>query len=152
MPIEVEAFRKEVELLINAVGDDRYGYFNYNGKKSFRKVVNTHFSNVRVGRKYGIYIVKYQENNEVIYIGKGGSIDEHGHFGKQDIPERLINTRKGNKSANATFLEYYNNGGPLRIEYFVLPDKELCPGMVEAFLLQAYLKEHGCLPKKNKKL
>ncbi len=104
MSIEVEAFEKEMKSLRKLVGDKRYGHFDYNGEKSFRKVVNTHFSSVRGERKYGVYIVKYQEKNEVIYIGKGGSIEEDGHFGKQDIPERLINTRYGNKSANVTFL------------------------------------------------
>lgn len=152
MPIEVQAFEEEVKWLRNLVGNKRYDYFDYNGEKSFRKAVKAHFAGARGARKYGVYIVRYQESNEVIYVGKGGTIEQDGNFGKQDMPERLINTRNGNKTANATFLEYYNNGGPLRIQYFLLPDKELCPGMIEAFLLQAYLKEHGHLPKKNKEL
>lgn len=152
MPVEVGLFEEEVKLLSNNVDDEQHGYFDYNGKKSFKKVTKEHFGSVQGLRKYGVYIVRYQESNEVIYIGKGGSIDQHGNFGKQDLPKRLINTRTRNKSADDTFLEYYNDGGPLRIEYFILPDKKLCPGMMEAFLLQAYLKAHNHLPKKNKKL
>lgn len=151
MPIEVEAFEKEVKWLINAVGDERYGYFDFNGEERFTEVASKHFEGVQGGKKYGVYILRSRKNKEVIYIGKGGTITQNGDFKGQDIRGRLTNTRR-NKNANDTFLEYYRNDGPLRIEYLILPDKELCPSMFEAFLLQAYLKEHGHLPRENKEL
>lgn len=151
MAIVVRRFEEEVKWLRNLVGDERYGYFDFNGEERFTEVANKHFEGVLGAKKYGVYIVRCRKSNQVIYIGKGGTIRQDGNFRGQDICGRLTNTR-GKNNANDTFLEYYKNYGPLRIEYFILLDKELCPAIVEAFLLQAYLKEHGHLPKENKEL
>ena len=112
MPTIVGSFEEEVKWLRCLVGDERYGHFDYHGEETFQDIVGKHFKNVQFAKKYGVYIVRCQESNKVIYSGKGGTIGQDGDFKRQDIFGRLTNTR-GNKNANETFIDYYKNYGHL---------------------------------------
>jgi len=149
MPFTIGCFDNEIKWLKNKLGNS-CAYFDYNGITPLKDVVNEHFGDKRTAKKHGVYLVRVKEKQEIIYIGKAGQIKQNGDFKRQDIPNRLKNTRRS-KTANETFSEYSRDYGPLRIEYLLLTNKKLCPSFVEAFLLQAYLKKYGHLPKENQK-
>jgi len=112
--------------------------------------VKSHFENIKQKGKY-VYIVRQKETNEVLYIGKAGTINQNGEFKNQDLIGRLTNVRGEKISANEWFKNLYKEKGPLIVEYILLPETE-SPGYVENLLLQLYLNEHGRLPCKNEKL
>jgi hypothetical protein len=125
------------------------GFFEYiSSTSSFSSISSSHFKNLAIKRKYGIYVVRLQSNREVLYVGKSGSLDKQGRYKDQDIPSRLNNT-KGKMSANEWFARIVNEKGPLIIEYIFLEPSPESPALVEAILLQAYLNENGCLPYLN---
>ncbi len=150
MPIDVNEFEKEIQWIRKTVGEAGFGYFDYDGEGLFTVAAKKHFKTIQREKTFGVYIVRCRKNQEVIYIGRGGTIKQNGEFKQQDIRGRLTNTR-GRRSADDTFCEYVKKYGALRIEFFILMDKGFCPGAVEALLLQAYLKENGHLPEKNGK-
>ena len=121
-----------------------------NSSKKFTEIVKSHFENIKQKGKYGVYIVRQKETNEVLYIGKAGTINQNGEFKNQDLIGRLTNVR-GEISANEWFKNLYKEKGPLIVEYILLPET-ISPGYVENLLLQLYLNEHGRLPCKNEKL
>lgn len=116
----------------------------------FRGTVTLHFHGIsRKSERHGIYIVRKKRDQEVLYIGKGGTIDSKGSFKDQDIPGRLKNVKDGEVQADDWFRDLLEDKGALLVEYVFLPISE-SPAFVEAALLQAYLNDHGHLPCKNK--
>jgi hypothetical protein len=95
-----------------------FKYYNKNVK--FTNMVRRIFKKIKQKRKYGIYIIK--QRKEILYIGKGGTIDQKGRFKKQGLLERLTNTRK-RLSANKFFSNLCKKG-PITIECIFLPKKE----------------------------
>lgn len=111
---------------------------------SFRKAVREHFS----GRSlYGVYVVYRQTPDDILYVGKAGTLDGSGRFKDQDLPGRLANVR-GKVPAEEWFRDLVNQHGPIKIKYFVL-DQRCSPALVEAALLQLYLDTRGRLPNGN---
>lgn len=51
----------------------------------------------KVPKGYGAYIIYTNEKNceNIVYIGKGGTIKNDGGFGKQQLRERLNNQQHG---------------------------------------------------------
>ena len=130
-----------------------HGSFEYvDSLERFREVVSRHFGLFKGKPKYGVYVVRQKSTNEVLYVGKGGTIDNQGSFKGQDIPGRLRNVRANNVSANEWYAALLNETGPLLIEYVFLGMRPVSPGLAEARLLQAYLNDHGHLPSCNKSL
>jgi hypothetical protein len=128
--------------------DFRLGSFTYADPATrFESAVVKHFGKVD-GKVYGVYIVRKLDTREVVYIGKGGTIDQQGQFKDQDLPVRLRNSR-GKISANQWFRELVEERGALVVEYLVV-EAPVTPAYVEATLLQAYFVEHKRLPPKNK--
>jgi len=127
------------------------GFFEYNGPPTiFTTKVTEHFRDMSWKKeRYGIYIVRQKNTQEILYIGKGGTIDSEGRFKGQDIPGRLKNVKDSNRRANDWFCDLFKEKGALRVEYIFLPISE-SPAFVEAALLQVYLNEHHYLPYKNK--
>ena len=147
--ITVGSFEDEIALLKKTC---EYGSYEYsNPSDSFRSCTTLHFRGVRRQERYGVYVVRQRDNQEVLYIGKSGTIDSQGRFKGQDIPERLKNVKGGDVSADKWFRDLLREKGPLVIEYVFLSISK-SPALVEAALLQAYLNEHHGLPYKNKSL
>jgi len=132
-------------------GEYEHGAFEYaDPSTDFRSAVTSHFGGIsRKNERHGIYIVRKKGDEEVLYIGKGGTIDSEGCFKTQDIPKRLKNVKDGVVQADDWFCDLLEDKGALLVEYVFLPISE-SPAFVEAALLQAYLNEHGHLPCKNK--
>ena len=147
--IVIEPFEDEMASLKEA---HEHGSFEYaNPLRTFSSCVRLHFSRTKRLEKYGVYVVRQRSIGEVLYIGKGGTIDPEGKFREQDIPDRLTNVKAHDISANRWFANLCQEKGPLLIEYVFLSTSK-SPALVEATLLQAYLNEHHRLPYKNKSL
>ena len=96
----------------------------------------------------GIYILTATDRNEVIYIGKAGTVRTDGTRKRQSIRERLTAPR-GGSSSDTWFADAANAIGPFRVTVLPTPP-DLAPGYVEVLLLQAFLTEHGRLPSLNR--
>lgn len=147
--INVGSFEDEIGLLKKTYEHDFYEYGN--PTDSFKTCTNSHFNGVKRKERYGVYVVRHRDTQEVLYIGKGGTIDSKGIFKGQDVPKRLRNVKGENVSADVWFRNLLQEKGPLIIEYIFL-SKSKSPALVEAALLQAYLNEYHSLPYKNKSL
>lgn len=147
--ITVGLFEDEIALLKKTC---EHGFYEYsNSSESFRTCTTSHFRRVKQKERHGIYVVCQRDTQEVLYIGKSGTIDSQGQFKGQDIPKRLKNVKEGHASANKWFRDLLQERGALVIEYIFLPTSK-SPAFVEAALLKAYLNEHHRLPYKNKSL
>lgn len=125
--------------------------FEYSGGAlSFRRVVKEHFGDSK-DRTYGVYILYGNQRQEVLYIGKGGTLDTDGSFKDQGLIGRLRNVRKGDVCADKWFRDLASQHGPIIVDYIEL-DKTCSPGFVEALLLQAHLNTYDRLPPKNSSL
>jgi hypothetical protein len=139
------------QILADLKAKYEHGVFEYSGRTvKFRKIVAAHLSSRET--KYGIYVIRKGCSNEVIYVGKAGTIRSEGQFKGQGIRGRLRNVRERDVPANAWFGRQVDCHGSLRIEYIVLPEKKLSPTFTEAYLLQAFLNDCGRLPALNKSL
>lgn len=147
--VAVDPFEDEIASLKKTCEHGSYEYSN--PSDSFRTCTNLHFRELRQQERYGIYVVRQRDTQEVLYIGKSGTINSQGQFKGQDIPGRLKNVKGGNASADKWFRDFLQEKGPLVIEYVFLSTSK-SPAFVEAALLQAYLNEHHHLPYKNKSL
>jgi len=152
---------EDVFKCLKAEKGNYYGYYEYPTPNSslFSKCTTEHFKCTtehfkKIGKDvkyYGIYVVRKRGCNNVLYIGRSGTLDNNGNFKGQDIPKRLKAMRKSGMKANEYFEKLYEREGNLLIEYIVLPKNgRPSPALVEAILLQAYFNENQKLPPKNK--
>ncbi len=129
----------------------RHGYFIYaDPLASFRATAAAHFGNGPT-KTHGVYVIRQRDTREILYIGKGGTIDREGQFKRQDLLGRLQNIRNNDVSADEWFRNLGHEKGPLRVEYLIL-ELPVAPAYIEATLLQSYFAEHGRLPPKNSSL
>ncbi len=156
---------------------------------SIKRVIEKAKGNLQLvgGNKcYGVYIIygiygteKECEDlvkrgcGEVLYIGKGGTLECNASYKEQDVIERIGNTRSECKpnnrntknqyiSSNEWFRNLSQQYGRICIEIIcidVLDDnnrepqcKLLTPAVIEKLLLCCYLHERGKLPRCNLKL
>ncbi len=147
--INVGPFEDEIGLLKKTYEHDFYEYEN--PSDSFKACTNSHFNKIKQKERYGVYIVRHRDTQEVLYVGKGGTIDSQGKFKRQNILKRLRNVKEGNISADKWFRNLLQEKGPLIIEYIFLSTSK-SPALIEVVLLQAYLNEYHRLPYKNKSL
>jgi len=102
----------------------------------------------------GVCIVSGQREHatEVLYVGKAGTISQEGTPKPQGLSGRLANLQ-GRQRRQVVFQRWLQDGpwDTLRFEWIVTWSAEgrLLPAKAEADLLQAYLSDHGCLPKEN---
>jgi len=122
-------------------------------------------------RCYGVYIIyrvysteKKCEDlvkrgcGEVLYIGKGGTLESDARYNDQDVIGRICNTRSKGKTANQWFKDM-KRCGRICIEIICIdvvdgnnrtPQcKLLTPAFIESLLLSCYLYERGKLPQFN---
>jgi hypothetical protein len=156
MELIMENFADALNELIRNDGVQRHGTFQYT-EGEFNQVVQGHFKKIPKPRT-GVYIVRLLSGaKEVLYVGKAGSIGTDGTMRNQDIPGRLINERAKDPEGRPIYFQEWLScvltpeelPMNIEIEYILLPTARFCPGYAEAFLLQAYLREHGNLPRKN---
>ncbi len=132
------------------VAAHEHGSFDYAASSDqFVKAVSAHFRSVTRRPRFGVYVVRQKTSNDVLYVGKSGSIDRRGQFKSQDIPARLKNVKPNGAPANAWFGSLVEEKGPLSVHYVLLERTPVSPALAEAILLQAYLDENGCLPYRN---
>lgn len=109
---------------------------------------------------FGVYIMRSNtENGEILYIGKSGTFhngtksykSEQNLIHKkepQNLRGRLNNKQEGvsretflsNKLLSSTFLH------TIVIEWYIVDERKILPGFLEAALLQEYYEKHKCLP------
>lgn len=129
-----------------------HGEFEYLPQDlSFRKTVREHFSNITLDDLHGVYVVRRMNNNEILYIGKAGTVNVKGQFRSQDLPSRLTN-RRGSESSEIWFKRMVEEEGAIMVEYVILSVSPHSPAFVEATLLQAFLNQENKLPRYNKSL
>ena len=129
--------------------------FFYFEKGDWKATVTDHFKNI-LKPHFGIYILRNCKD-EVLYVGKGGTVKQDGKRGKQNVPGRLKNVRGKDKdtrkdiSSQKWMQDIVKKYGRVKIECLLFdPDKFLAPAFAEACLLQGYRNENqGKLPPKN---
>ena len=96
----------------------------------------------------GVYII-YNSKDEIVYIGKAGTVNQDGTFKKQGLHKRLTNQNHGTRREK-DFLSKIEEDG---IDYIDIKWYELTsgviPGYVEGVLIQEYFNKHGELPSWN---
>lgn len=101
---------------------------------------------------HGVYII-CDSKGEIVYIGKAGEIKQDGTFTKQGLHDRLNNENDGKRREDDFISKMQENKlDSIIINWYELDSKIEAPTLVEARLLQKYLKENRCLPIWNKKL
>jgi hypothetical protein len=129
-----------------------HGSFLYaSPSETFSSICKNHLRHIKRIDKHGVYITRQKSTNQILYVGKGGTINDQGTFKRQDIPGRLTN-RKGKISSNEWFKTLLSEKGVLVIEYLFLNKTPISPAVVEAVLLQAYLNEYRQLPYRSNEL
>ena len=147
--MEISWFGDSFEALLNSLKDAfRHDSFTCaETAASFCRAVNDHFADVD-GECCGVYVVRQDDTGDVLYIGKGGTVETCGQFKQQDVPGRLQAPR-GSHKADEWFGELMREKGVLRVEYLVVK-RPFAPAFVEAALLQAYWAEWDHLPPRNR--
>ena len=119
------------------------------------EIINTIVRENNVPNDYGIYIIYSLKNNleEIIYIGKSGTMINDGSFKKQGIKKRL--TKKQENIVRKKYFQdviHDNKFDKLKFLWIVTFDdknKEI-PSLSEAKMIQAYFNEYRRLPLLNK--
>jgi hypothetical protein len=125
------------------------GSFDYaDPSGSFCQTVDDHFRRVDQTARYGVYVVRRAVDNEIVYIGKGGTIRGDGTFKKQNVHGRLKAVR-GDTRSDPWFASACSVCGALRVEYVFLTASPVSPALAEVWLLQAFLNEKRRLPRYN---
>ena len=108
-----------------------------------------------VPKKHGVYLIYgvLGSSNDLLYVGKAGTICQDGTLKKQTLRGRLINRQR--KMARVDFFRKGMQDGhfeQLHFEWFVTLENgkvRTPPFLVESQLLAAFFDEYGCLPQWN---
>jgi hypothetical protein len=126
------------------------GSFDYRDPMvAFQSVVTAHFAKVDTKPRYGVYLVRAADSQEVVYIGKAGTLTTSGTFKDQDVPGRL-KAERGRVSSTEWFARVCQEEGPLTVEYVLATDLNNSPSYLEATLLQSFLCDNRRLPRLNR--
>ena len=127
------------------------GSFFLNKNESINKVVTKY----KVPNSYGVYVIYSVLNNieEIIYIGKSGTMNNDGSFKKQGIKQRL--TKKQDGIARREFFQNIildKRFDKLKFSWITTFDKnnKVIPMYCEADLIQTYYNDFKKLPLLNK--
>jgi hypothetical protein len=127
-------------------------FFLEKGEKIREVLVENNISN-----EYGVYLIYSIKDNteELIYIGKSGTISQNGEFKRQGIKDRLkavtTNNMQRDKYFQQEVIDKYNFD-KLKFVWIITFDdkwKEL-PAYSESRLLQLYYDNHSVLPTLNR--
>lgn len=147
-------FNEIDDLLISYTSKYQHGSFYLHIGEDIRQVLIQN----NVPNSYGVYIIYSIENNKenIIYIGKSGTMQNNGTFKTQGIAGRLKAVGSNNIPRNIYFqdiLEKYNFK-KLKFLWIVTvnnSDIEI-PALVESKLLQLYFNDNKVLPLLNKSI
>ncbi len=132
---------------------NEHGFFYLNKEKKIEKVLTEN----NVPNQYGVYIIYSVKDSqeELIYIGKAGTIATNGDFKRQGIKDRLkavtTNNMQRGKYFQQEVIQKYGFD-KLKFVWIVTFDdtrKEL-PACSEAKLMQLYYDDYHELPMLNK--
>lgn len=100
------------------------------------------------------YIIKLAKGKiELVYIGKSGTMQQHGEFRDQLLKARINNKQEGVRRQEFFDMKMKEEIiEALDIYWFVTCDEKHVdlPGYVEGLLMQRYFEEHGKLPRWNR--
>jgi hypothetical protein len=150
--VDKESNRKEPALkniskTLNILRGNDSGEFDWDvgDTKTFNARVAQHFQGNRGAQ--GVYLI-LKNGDELIYIGKAGTLQQNGDYKRQSLPGRLRASR-GKHTANAWFGNVRQQHGSLRIKYIIL-NNDQPPAYFEACLLMEYFSNRKQLPLLNK--
>lgn len=94
----------------------------------------------------GVYII-YNSKEEIVYIGKAGTVNQDGTFKKQGLRRRLTNQHHGIRREDYFISKIVDDGiDYIDIWWYELKSKVI-PGYVEGMLIQEYFnRNNGHLP------
>lgn len=123
-----------------------------NGQCSFKigDCLSCVTSNIPNG--YGVYcIYANSANGELLYIGKGGTVNADGTLKGQQLRKRL-NNKQDKQKREKYFVERMKSEHLeiLIIKWYILKDSSILPAFLEAMLIQAYFEKNKKLPRWNK--
>jgi hypothetical protein len=112
------------------------------GKQYYDNLINLH-----VQMNYGIYAICNSDNHQILYIGKGGTIQNNGTFKNQNINGRLKAARG---TYNNSYLYFQNimteNTLNSLIFLVIYSNTNNPPAYIESISLRHYLNQNNCLP------
>ena len=106
--------------------------------------------NLNVQLKYGIYAISDANNHNILYIGKGGTINNNGSYGNQNLNGRLKNARGQFPNSFEYFRDVMNQNNLHTLIFTVLySNANNPPAYIESVSLLNYLNQNGNLPLLN---
>ena len=102
----------------------------------------------------GVYvIVNPEKDDEILYIGKGGTIKNNGSFGNQKVQGRILATRVNNLPAHNWYTEIMDKYKIDALGFYILyTPKNISPALLEVTSLNYFWVQNGFLPSENKAL
>lgn len=127
-----------------------YGIFQTNKKKNLRSIFYPN-SIPKELSNYGIYIFTYindkTNKEEIVYIGKNGTVNNKGTFGTHTLNKRIMQGKLKSKWIEAENYKVYWFITIKKSESEIIPNN--IPSVVECDLLKKYFELEKKLPKNN---
>ena len=119
---------------------------NDNGNVYYRDRINNN-----VHQNCGVYVVCNQMNNEILYIGKGGTLKNDGTFKDQNLNGRLLASRGKEYSTSYKYFKHKMNQHNLEVVkiYVIYTNMNNPPAFIEAISLKHYFNINNSLPLLN---
>ncbi len=105
----------------------------------------------------GLYLWENNDNEEIIYIGMAGKVNQEGQIGGHSVRNRMQATREKdpvtkkdittNKYVRDFMSQHRINQMNIHVVHLI-PGQ--LPGYAEAVMLNAYFQQNGILPRLNK--
>jgi hypothetical protein len=147
--------------LINSIQDfiNAEYFVTINNEMIFANNGLTEYNNLirdQVQDLTGVYIWENADNNEVLYIGMAGKINQQGELVNHSVRKRLIASRGRDEITRRDIqtnqyirnLMIAENCNQLNIHVIHLVDNQI-PGFIEAVLINNFYQQNGILPKYN---
>jgi hypothetical protein len=125
--------------------------FADNGLRTFNALIRDEVQDLA-----GVYIWENNDNNEVLYIGMAGKVNQQGMLVNHSIRNRLQasrgkDTETGKDILTNRYIRYlmaHENSSQLNIHVIHLQDGQI-PGYIEAVLINEFYQRNGILPRYN---
>lgn len=125
--------------------------FANNGLTEYNNLIRDHVQELT-----GVYIWENADNNEVLYIGMAGKINQQGELANHSVKKRLLASRGKDEITGKDIqtnqyirnLMTAENCNQLNIYVIHLIANQI-PGFIEAILINNFYQHNGILPKYN---
>jgi hypothetical protein len=119
---------------------------NDNGNVYYKNSINKN-----VNQNYGVYVVCNKMNNEILYIGKAGTIKNDGSFKDQNLNGRLLASRGNKYSSSYKYFKHKMNQHNIEIIeiYAIYTNMNNPPAFIEAFSINHFFNLNKRLPLLN---